>query len=281
MPLIRTELGKAFKNRWFVIALVIGGAFGAYAALELLPMSDYGEIEPNEFINYEANGCIQNWMSVWLMPAGELFYQLAPLLAVIPYAWSFASDRQSGYDAQIFTRTKRTKYLAAKFIAVWLCGGAVVVIPQLLNLLILACVFPYYVPSIAEAAGLTTGIFWNSIGSWLYYNIPLAYVGFYCLIDFSLCGAWAALTLGISCIVRNRVALLAAPYVVLMIAQFVNERLFLALGGIRGIQISLMENLYGFTSMYQQNGWVVFTEFLILAVGAMILTSLGSRRDVI
>ena len=158
-------------------------------------------------------------------------------------------------------------------------AGAVAVLPQVLNLVALACFFPGYVPSIQDA-NYYAPIFWQSVGSLLFYNAPFAYVALYLLIDFLLCGAWAGFVLALSLVVRNRVILLTAPCLVLLAIQFVNENIFFAIsGGVRGFQLSLFENLHGSCSMYIQNGWIIIGEIVALLFMAGVFWIFWGKRD--
>lgn len=274
------ELNKAFRNGWFVVALVIGCAFGlGCAALYAIP-SVFSTFVPNpdKFYHPTSQSCFNAWISVDTTSWALLFYQVLPLLCVIPYAWSFASERKDGYISHAYTRVGRGEYFFAKYVSVFLSAGAVAVLPQVLNLVMLACFFPGYVPSIQDA-NYYAPVFWQSIGSILFYNAPLAYVALYMLIDFLLCGAWAGLVLALSLVVRNRVILLTAPYLALLAVQFVNENIFFAIGKVRGFQLSLFENLHGSCSMYIQNGWIVVGEIITLLFVTGLFWVFWGKRD--
>lgn len=274
--LLKMEFEKACRNVWFALALVIGCVLAVYNALQYIPTDTFTP-SPDKFYYPTSQGCVQAWMSINTSSVALLFYQILPLLAVAPYAWSFASELKDGYICQVYTRTARLRYVFAKYVATMCSAGLVAVVPQLLNFIVLACLFPLYTPVIADSMYL--GIFGQSIGSWLFYNVPLGYVALYCGIDFAMCGLWAGFTLSLSFLVRNRVALLVAPYAGLMVVQFVNERLFLALGGIRGIPLSFFENLYGGAHMYAQNGWIILGECVVLAVASIAIIATCWRRD--
>ena len=170
---LQIELSKAFRNGWFVVALIIGCVFGlGCAALYAIP-SVFSTFVPNpdKFYHPTSQSCFNAWISVDTTSWALLFYQVIPLLCVIPYAWSFASERKNGYISHAYTRVGRGDYFFAKYIAVFLSAGAIAVLPQVLNLVMLACFFPGYVPSIQDA-NYYAPVFWQSIGSILFYNAP-------------------------------------------------------------------------------------------------------------
>lgn len=281
IALLRMELSKAMKNKWFFIALSVGVAFSLVSAAQyIIPqMTSQFTPSPDKFYNYTAESCFTAWMSLSQGAVPLLFYQIAPLLAVLPYVWSLRSELKDGYIAQVYARTHRECYLIAKYVAVCCSAGVVAVAPQVLNFVLLACFFPAYVPTIDGA--MYTTVFWDSIGSWLFYNVPLAYVGWYCVIDFGLCGFWAGFVLALSCLIRNRVVVLVVPYLSLLLVQFVNEKIFLALGGLNGLDVSLFENLRGGAASYLQNGWVILAMCLAFFALAGGLMALCRQRDVL
>lgn len=283
--LLTMELRKAFANPYFAIALGIGLFLCCAEAVDMMRSDSFSEYleeiasgENDIFISPASYSCFIAWMSVggdslWCF----MFYRIAPLLAVVPYGWSLASERGNGYVGQIYTRTNRIRYLAAKAFAAFAAGGTVTVVPQLVNLALVATDCPALVPEVFDA--LTTGVFHDNLWASWFYEVPGLYVAAYCMLDFVLCGVWAAFVTLLGCLTVNRVAVLTVPYVAIYGMQFLNERIFLALGGIRGFQLSLFENLRAYTTQYVQNGWIIAGEILLLAAACLLLTRVGCRRD--
>ncbi len=272
MRLFRAECSKAIKNPWFAIALIVGTVLCIADFASAINEDVIGGLAPAE-----TTSCFSEWISVrYYTSSAMLFYRLAPLLAVMPYGWSLAQERGSGYIAQLYTRAPRIHCLLSKIGAAFLAGGIVVVVPQLVNLALFATVFPASIPDAFEA--MYIGIFDDNLWADLFYSVPLAYVLLYCALDFVLCGLWASFVLMLGAACANRVVVLAAPYMALVLLQFVNERIFLALGGIRGLQLSLFENLHAYSVQYVQNGWIIAAEAALLAVGIVFLVLLGTRR---
>lgn len=282
MVLIRMELDKALKNKWFVIALGVGCVLGLMAAIPygIALLTSTFSPAPNKFYDPELQSCFNAWMSIDQSAESLLFFQIVPLLAVIPYAWSLCSERKDGYLAQVYSRTKRGGYLVAKGIAVFCAAGLVAVVPQILNLIVVACFLPGYTPQVGAA--IYTAVFWDNVGSWFFYNIPLLHAALFWGIDFLLCGIWAAFVFALSCLVRNRVVLLTAPYLALLMIQFVNDRIFLALGALSGFDVGLFNNLRAsLTSHNAQDGWVMSFEMLILLMATWVIGWVCRKRDVL
>ncbi len=285
--LVKTQLGIAFSNPWFFVALVWGIALAVFDAVEVMRFQGEGyasaladTLDPlsGVFMPFSSYSCFSMWMSVHYDTSWSMaFYRLAPLLATMPYSWSMADERQSGYVVQVCTRVDRGRYFAAKVIAVFLTGGTVVVIPHLVNLAALATVFPAYVPEIFDAVSI--GVFDDNLWSDVFYSVPGCYVALYSVLDFALCGLWSVFVMALGCITKNRVIVLVAPYLGLTLLQFLNERIFIALGGIRGFQLSLFENLHAYSTQYVQSGWVILGEAVVLAGAVAALALVGCRRD--
>lgn len=280
--LIRMELGKALRNKWFAIALGVGLALAVLGALPYIVglFTSTFVPAPDKFYNPELNSCFNAWMSIDQSAPSLLFYQIVPLLAVIPYASSLRSELKDGYVAQVYARSERGRYLAAKYVAVFCAAGLVAALPQLLNFVLLACFYPGYLPQV-EAA-IYTAVFADNVGSWLFYNMPLLDVLLFCVIDFAICGVWAGFVLVLSCLVRNRVVLLVAPYLALLLVQFANDRIFLALGALNGFDVGLFNNLRASqTSSYAQDGWIMLIEMAVLLAVAWGIGWFCRKRDVL
>lgn len=282
--LIRLELRKALRNKWFAVALGIGVALALASALLILvpylqglqvPMKEGLYISPS----IQSSFCF--WMNVELQtPTSPLFYRLAPLLAVIPFAWSLQAEMRSGYINQLYTKVPRGKYLCAKGCATFIAGGLIGAVPQIVNFAVLAAFVPGRLPNILDS--LYIGMGSDNLWAWAFFNLPLLFVALYCALGFVLCGLWALFVLSLSSLTRNRVVLLAAPYLALLIVQFANERVFVSLlGGIRGIQLSLFENLHAMSQPYFSDGRIIAVEALVLLLAALALFALRRKRDVL
>ncbi len=119
----------------------------------------------------------------------------------------------------------------------------------------------------------------DNLFSGLFYGSPVLYVLPYCALDFILAGLWSGFVACVSYFVRNRVLTIAAPYLALAIIQVVNERIFILLGGIKGIQLSLFENLRAATSMYVQSMDVIVAESMVLLLFVALSVWAILKRD--
>ncbi len=278
------ELRKALCNKWFLISLALGLALAiASALLILVPYSEGQKFPLPDSLytspNVRSSFCF--WMNVELQtPTSPLFYRLAPLLAVVPYAWSLQTELQNGYINQLYTRVSRTRYLAAKGLAVFVSGGLIACVPQVVNFAIHAACVPGRIPDIIDSFYMGMGT--ENLWSWSFFNVPLLFVFSYCLLGFVLCGIWAVFVASLSFLISNRVILMTAPYLGLTVVQFVNERIFVSLfGGIRGVQLSLFENLHAMSQPYFSDGRIIACEALALLLISLAIAASYLRRDVL
>lgn len=156
------ELKKAFWNKKFLFSLSI--------ALFLSLLSGFlqvrGYIIRTRFLNTPAYQNVADWgkdyhlsaetmadfwigmdFSTWCATA---FFFLLPLLAVLPYGSSLHREYKSGYLNLITPQISQKRYFAAKFLASFLSGGAVIVLPMIVNVIFVACTVPMRLPSVLE-----------------------------------------------------------------------------------------------------------------------------------
>lgn len=281
--LLGMEIRKALANPWFICVLLLGSCLGIASAIDSISTYSINtgfEHHANKYYAPYAYNAFESWMSVdHSAPTTGLFYRIAPLFAVIAYSWSLASEYASGYVNHIFTHVNRSKYLLAKTIAAFIAGGLVIIIPQIINFLTVACFVPMYIPLISDAE--YSGIFHDNIFSYLFYNMPGLYVIAFLALNFLLCGLWSVMVLLLAVIIKNRIVLLAGSYLFLLIVQFINERIFLALGGIKGVQLSLFENLHAYTSMYVQSWDVISAECIVMILFSSACFVLLTKKDIL
>lgn len=244
--LLKYELNRAFLNRWFCVALMIGcGLAVACASLAYTDFiqGDAGKLEPGEWLGFTVGGCYGLWMGMGAIEGAlrYVFFIVAPLLAVMPYAWSYRSDLVDGVANQLAARVDKASYLFARALAVFLSAFVVIAVPYLLNLAILACLVPAYTPDITEVLSLSV----QSPGflSALLYTRPALYVLATTCANAALCGLWALVVLAVSTRVDNRVVLLVLPYVMLLVWSYYGDKLIFTVAETGGLCLNLIASL--------------------------------------
>ncbi len=280
--LIRIELRKAFKNKWFCIAVGIGCALALASAIggaltEFKAQSAGLRSIDVTYMALAPLSLYKFWIVTdYLQPATDLYFLLLPLLAVLPYSWSLASELKSGSAKNTLTRTTRLRYFGAKYLAAFLAGASAAAIPIILNFIVCACIMPAYMPDIYDAVFI--GIGDQHLWSEIYYSVPLLYCLLFTILNFIFGGLWATAIMSLSFLVKNRVALLIGPYLALVFFKFFEERVF------------TLNNHYGLTpftylrgtgSAFFANGSVILFEFAALFLIAVVLIAINRQRDML
>lgn len=280
--LVRIELRKALKNKWFFIAVglgcvlalasAVGGALTEFQAQSIGLRSidvTYMELAPLSLYKF--------WIVTdYLQPATDLYFLLLPLLAVLPYSWSLASEFKSGSVRNTVIRTTRVRYFAAKYAAAFLAGALAVTIPIVLNFIVCACIMPAYMPDIYSI--IFIGIGDKNLWSELYYTVPLLYCLLFTLLNFTFGGLWATVVMSLSFFVKNRVALLIVPYLVLVFIKFFEERVF-TLDAHYGL--TPFTYLRGTGTEFFADGYAIIVEFVAFFLIAVVFIVVNLQRDVL
>jgi len=224
-----------------------------------------------------STSCYKYWMgNDFIQSTTGLFFMLVPILAVIPYGWSYFSEKKSGYIKNITTRVSREKYFISKYIATFLSGGLVVVIPLVLNFIICACVMAAYTPDVNEV--IYFGIYEESLWSEVFYNSPLLYRLLYIMLNFVFSGLWATMVFAVSFFVKNRFALMIGPYLLLIFVKFLSENVLM---DILYYEVSPFNFLRGTGVDKFTNGYIVFGVLLILFAFSSVIILKRYRNDIL
>jgi hypothetical protein len=223
--MLKEEFRRAFFSWAFVLALVITSVCCA------IGLKDYGPpvspfIRPEEQYLYPF---VQNAFDafLWAMSLSGPFAILAPLIAVLPFAASFITDRSSGYITFILSRTSFRRYRTSKYIANLLAGGVSTSLPLLVGYGIINIFYPRGFPPVPVTPSegwVNVRLPWvnaNGTFGYLYRTKPDLYIFFLIGLAFLWGAAWATAGLSLSLVTRNKYHVLAAPFVLYMIAHFV------------------------------------------------------------
>ena len=279
---LKIELRKAFGNMLFLLTLAVGiviASISAYQNIQLyldaVAHNAYRkEVLPDILFNpmYPAFSPYTYWIGGdYQYPMTSLFYLLLPLMASLAFGWSFFMEKKSGYIKNIVTRTKKTHYFLAKYIAVFLSGGAVIAIPLVINFLTVACFIPAYQPDIYYSIYYSMGYHFLSE---LFYSSPLVYVIYVMALDFVFSGLIATASMALTFFVRNRFAVVLLPFLLLLGIQYIQDTLY----KIFQVIISPIDFLKAYSSG-PVTGWVVFPFMIILFLLTFGITCFKGVRD--
>lgn len=221
--LIRIELGRALKNKFFIMSLAIG-LFIVLSQIILLIIPVSMNMDAILSKPYVFPSSVYNkWLGMESQTVqAVLYYLLLPILASIPFADSFYTDKKSGYLKNILIRTDKNKYYISKYIAVFLSGGLAFVIPLIISFATTGLFLPYVMPDVFSH----TYPIWD-YGMWsdIFYSNPLVYTILYFVMDFLFAGVIATLALLASFYVDYKFVVLLSPFLVYLFFYFVT-RLF-------------------------------------------------------
>lgn len=226
--IVKTELWKATHNKMFLVSLMIGIAI---VLLDMVESIDTVQrlTEANLWAKeagYGTGGQDGSSLFIWWLPingvnmGANIFYFVWPILAVIPYGWSYCQERKTGAYNQIVTRSNARTYFAAKYIAVFVSGGLAIMIPVLFSLLANALFCPALIPDL----GLTS-VFNGYFMSATYYTHPWVYSLCWCAMEFLLGGATAVLCFVVGAMLRYQFMTILTPFALVIIYEILSVKL--------------------------------------------------------
>ena len=279
MRQLKIELGKALKNRMFLITLGIGTGLALLAAL--YQISYYNQTQAQEssaVINpmIEENTLYNHWMGGEMQSFGAIcFFYVLPLLAAIPYGWSYFVEKRSGYTKYLMIKGGKREYFICKYVAVFCSGGLVILLPLILNFILVAM----FVPAILPEAHYTMyyGVDYGTMWSVVFYKWPLLYDILYMLLDFVFAGLFACMSLSCAVFLKNRIAITIVPYFVIMVLHysrtFCYYKFFREISPLNFLAAGSVENVTAW--------WIVLLEGVVFFLVPAILLYIADKREVL
>lgn len=284
---LSVELKKAFCNKRFIFSLT--------AALFFTLMSGFlqvqGYINRTKFLNLPEYQNVINWSKDYHLDSetmvdfwigmdfatwcGTAFFFLLPLLAVLPYGGSLHREYKSGYLNLITQQVSQKRYFTAKFLAAFLSGGLVIVLPMAVNVIFVACMVPLRLPSVLEV--IYNGVYGFGLWAEVFYTHPVLYILLYLFLDFLFAGAIATVPMALYKM-KHQSLVLTLPFVVLMVFHIFLSMLYMfvpfclsPLDFLRAVNVS----------PYGANLWTVVTEFVLLLLPGLITVFIWRKKDVL
>lgn len=215
----KIEISRAFKNKGFLYAMCIGLTIVSLHLVLWLPdiadmnkmlmKNSYSEFPLTSYFGWICGNTI-TWQQY-------LYFLLVPLISSLPYGYSMFEDRESAFMKQIVIKCGKMDYYRAKFLAVFLSGGVVTVVPLLFNLIVSMMVLPSICPDVLSNNYSVTS---NTMFSGLFYEHPNIYIFIYMMIDFLFGGLFASIAIVVSGLTEHKYVVQIAPLFILI---FVNS----------------------------------------------------------
>ena len=223
---IKTEFWKAFHNPLLWLALA-GGAVVVIISVRdcIVHFAEWkSRVYGSAGVSLRSEGYS---LFVFALPydrhsfSAGLFRYIWPILAAMPYGSSYIQERRSGVYNQVVTRIGRKKYFFAKYLAVFVTGGAVLALTQAAALLADAMVLPYWKIHVTLIEVLTNGAFLSELfyeNAWLH---ALAWFG----MVFLLGGSAACLTFFAWTGLRLWTLVSIVPFAIIFVTNAVLDRI--------------------------------------------------------
>ncbi len=216
------ELHKALHSWFFLAAVCCGGLFAILSFVDRVSNYFFGLGVLNMVDAAERMGYVKypivpmsTVYNEWLGGEGlslgyTLFFTLLPLLAVLPYGYSFSEELRGGYLKMVVPRCGRRRYFLAKAGASFLSGGLAVTIPLAASLFFCFLIFPAAKPNVIYDQYFP--FTHSSMLAGLVYSHPLLYMLLYLGIDFVFAGLFACLSISSVFFFRQRLASVVLPF---------------------------------------------------------------------
>lgn len=282
---VKNEFYKAFHNKWLFLSLGIGTLLSLlslavtasfyYERVGYIPIEMIGT--NNKMI--EARSVYNNWIGGEGMSlSSSLFFLLLPVLATLPFSWSFDYEKRSGYTNNLLIHETRGQYIVSKYFAVFVSGGTAIVLPLILNFLCTLTVFSAPKPDITYLNYY--GIFRGNMFCELFYTHPVLFEALYILLIFLFSGTIATLAMSLSVLGLNRFVALIVPIVFFVLLhssmEFVSN---LPLFAGRAVpEYSPLYFLKPRPTRALASSSVIFVELGILVIFTLVCGFIGRRK---
>lgn len=277
---LKLELKKAFKNKFFWISVVLGCLITLLSFEHMVNMYYEGmsAISGNSTdIIYDPHIGINTVFNCWI--GGEpfslgssIYFFVFPLLIALPYGWSYSEERKCGYRRMMITKTGKKKYYCAKYVAVFLSGGVAMVLPLIFNFWMTLLVVPAILPDVTM--NMFYGVFGGSFLAELYYTVPFLYVAIYLFIDFVYCGFLVCICMAVSGIVRQKWGVVLIPFLLLLFVHVITDYIY-SDPSVAYKELSPLYFLRGVEVRYSFSGSII----LLFAIGLLVISLIGVIKE--
>lgn len=209
--LMKIELERAFKNKWFYISVSI--------TLLIVLMDIWQNVLPirihiEDYLNestYQCPGLYMQWMELNLSAPSMIYHFIIPLLAALPYSMSIYTDIKNHYMNNIVTKIEKKKYYLSKLITQFISGGCIAILPLLCSFIITAMILPAIHP-VAVTGQYPVQV--NAIFGDLFFYNPLLFVIVLLIIDFIGFGLINCIAYIFADLLDNKYMVALSPFII-------------------------------------------------------------------
>ena len=288
--LLKNELRKAIISKYFLLGLALLLLFAMLSGMFMY--ENRVNYNPNSILkhaldesgNYRTNPDLPifSFYNSWV--GGEaitlyqtIFFYLLPVGAAIPFAWSYHTERKSGYLKNIASRINKKKYFTAKTIAVFISGALVVLIPLVMNILFVSAFVPSTMPFTGYIA--YNYIVVSDMFADLYFSNPVLYVALYVLIDTIYGGVFALLSFAVSFYIKNIFVVLFLPFIMVIATGYIRNLAMQKVSGYLFVEFNPVIYLHSIMHGGVRYWWVIFGIAAILLVFSLCTIFIRGFRN--
>lgn len=285
IELIKIELRKALKNKIFYATILVAIGITILSLIYSLSIYKKSNIGIDEYA--KANSIVYNpdvqtniLFNEWIGGEGGslgtvIYYFIFPILCALPYGWSFCTEKKNGYRKTIIVQSGKKEYFVAKYIATFISGGLVMVLPLIANFMMTACFFPAVKPFVVY--DIYYAVFPKNMMAELFYSRPFLYVFLYLCIDFIFCGILTCLCISAATFIRQKYVVMIIPFLLCLgINFFMNSTYDNSKSGYK--ELSPFYFLKPIQSRYPSTFAIVGGMALILFIITFVITQIWERK---
>lgn len=280
MVTFKLEIKKVFKSKSFWAVILFAGILAILSAVFIIiTCSKFQEMYHNFGTNPSyafgdnafANVISRDKSSV----IGAMFYTFLPLVCVLGYGWSYASDLRSGYIKNIITRTGKRQYIISKYFATFISGGLVVLIPVVINIVVLACYMPF------RMANPYWQLYYSEMPAFpfskLFFTAPVLYLLISLVGHFLIGGLYATSSMVVSVFNTNKYIVALLPFVLSLIYAYICNNY---LNNMFRAELDPTKFLTTSNSTYRVLFYIVLIYIVYFAITLIPIFYKGMKKDV-
>lgn len=269
---LKVELWKATHNYYFILSLVVGlvlvlcNVVETYQNVSTMTQQTL-EGQKAGIPLYHFTGCS---LFVWWIAHNGVnfgsiyFYQIWPIIAAMPFAWSHCLESNTGAVTQYCSRSNRRDYFFAKYTAVFITGGMAVSLPVWVDLMLNALICP---AEKLQFMNLLTTIGNKSFLSSLFFTHPWIHSQIWCGVEFLWGGTVATLSFIAGSRLKFPVLAILFPFSVLYILAIISDIIR------RYTNTNLMLDPMALAMqapLGMNPGWLIFTYIFVFAFLSLV-----------
>lgn len=220
--ILKIELERALKNKWFYICLIIGLLCVGKDVYSIAYKVRKSYDAYMSSMTYQLPGTYCKWLVTNCSSIYKLLHLIFPLLISVPYSYTIYSDIKSGYIDNIVSRMDKKIYYAAKLITQFITGFLVVFIILATSFLATAAVLPLEHPTTGSN---TYAVHSDIILGRIFYTQPLLSSILYILLEALTFAVIGCISFVFGYILTNGVMVMLSPFIIYYIEFIINSSL--------------------------------------------------------